>query len=203
MECSPGRFNLFEYNGATVVVDYGHNVSSLQSMIETLDRFPNGRRITVYTAAGDRRDEDMVRQGELLAGAFDTVILYEDHYIRGREPGEIMRLFRRGLDVGGRVRDVQEIKGAVLAIEASLSMAQPGDLLLIQADTVDETMDFMREKLVAPQHAREIVMTDAAPNSLPESDGPVYLDPTGKITVALPAGRHAAKHSDEFAQTVD
>ena len=46
------------------------------------------------------------------------------------------------------------------AIEASLAMAQPGDLLLVQADTVDETIDFMRERLVQPQHAREIVLAD-------------------------------------------
>ena len=95
------------------------------------------------------------------------MILYEDHYIRGREPGEIMRHFRQGLSVGGRVRDIQEIKGAVPAIEAALSMAQPGDLLFVQADTVDETVDFMKERLLTPQHAREIVLQDAT-QEMPE-----------------------------------
>ena len=66
IQTSPGRFNLFEYNGATVIIDYGHNISSLVSMIETIDQFPPSRRIAVYTAAGDRRTEDMIRQGELL-----------------------------------------------------------------------------------------------------------------------------------------
>ncbi|MDX1964023.1 MAG: cyanophycin synthetase [Pirellulales bacterium] len=163
MTSSPGRFNLLDYNGATVIVDYGHNVSSLKSMLETLDQFPASRRITVYTAAGDRRDEDMIRQAELLGHAFDTVILYEDHYVRGREAGEITRLFQRGLALGSRVRDIREIRGAVTAVEAALAMAQPGDLLLIQADTIDETVAFMREKLLAPQHAREVVWRDIQP----------------------------------------
>ena len=80
----PGRFNLLEIDGATVIVDYGHNVSALAALIEALENFPPSRRTVVYSAAGDRRDCDMVRQGELLGHAFDRVILYEDHYLRGR-----------------------------------------------------------------------------------------------------------------------
>ncbi len=29
LERAPARFNLLEFNGATVVLDYGHNISSL------------------------------------------------------------------------------------------------------------------------------------------------------------------------------
>ena len=32
MEMAPGRFNLLDINGATVIIDYGHNASSLQSL---------------------------------------------------------------------------------------------------------------------------------------------------------------------------
>ena len=39
----------------------------------------------------------MIRQGELLGAAFDRIILYEDHYVRGRREGEIMGLLRTGL----------------------------------------------------------------------------------------------------------
>ena len=34
METVPGRFNLLEIDGATVILDYGHNVSSLAALIE-------------------------------------------------------------------------------------------------------------------------------------------------------------------------
>ena len=63
MKACPGRFNLLEIGGATVIVDYGHNVSSLQQMVETIEQFPHEHRIAVYTSAGDRRDCDMVRPG--------------------------------------------------------------------------------------------------------------------------------------------
>jgi len=166
----PGRFNLLEVNGAAVVVDYGHNASSLMAMLDALKVFPHQNRIAVYTAAGDRRDADMIRQGELLGQAFNRVILYEDHYVRGRNPGEIMQRFREGLSRGRRVQHVEEVFGAVKAIEAALATLQPGDLVLLQADTVDETVDYVRRYLAAHHTAREVSLPEAlatAPSAAP------------------------------------
>jgi len=151
LEKSPGRFNVLSINGATVVFDYGHNPSALLAMIEALAAFPHRRRLAVYSAAGDRRDLDLVRQGEILGRAFDQVILYEDHCTRGRLPGEIMSLFARGLAAGDRVREVQTIHGWQNAVEAALWLAQPGDLILVQADVIDETVDYVRARLAADQ----------------------------------------------------
>jgi cyanophycin synthetase len=164
----PGRFNLLEVNGATVVLDYGHNVSSLACMLEVLRQFPHPRRAAVYSAAGDRRDCDLVRQGAMLGDAFDVVMLYEDHYTRGRKPGEIMALFRQGLAVGGRVEEVHEVQGAVKAMETALASVHPGELLLIQADEIDESVEFMRRYLAAGHVGREIDFSEALATSQPE-----------------------------------
>jgi cyanophycin synthetase len=147
LDTVPGRFNLFEINGATVIVDYGHNVSALQALLDVVQNFPHTRRSVVYTAAGDRRDCDLIRQGEMLGSAFDCVILYEDHYTRGRQDGEIMGLIRQGLASGSRVKDTHEVRGAVKSLEFALEIVQQGELLLIQADEIDETVDFIREYL--------------------------------------------------------
>ena len=158
---SPGRFNVLSLNGTTAIFDYGHNPSSLLAMVEALGGFPHRRRIAVYSAAGDRRDEDMIRQGEILGAAFDQVILYEDHYVRGRLPGEIMALFHQGLGAGGRVAEVQAIHGWQNAVEAALWASQPGDLLLIQADQIDETVDYVRTRLAADQARRDLPLSHA------------------------------------------
>ncbi len=157
----PGRFNLLEINGATVVIDYGHNASSLKALIATLDQFPHTRRSVVYSAAGDRRDEDLIRQGELLAGAFDKVVLYEDHYLRGRASGEIMRLFREGMGKGHRAHEIQEIQGAVKSIETAIAAVQPGELLVVQADVVDETVEYVFRQLAAGLPGRQIGFAEA------------------------------------------
>ncbi|HEU5119276.1 MAG TPA: cyanophycin synthetase, partial [Isosphaeraceae bacterium] len=161
MHTVPGRFNLLEIGGATVVLDYGHNPSALLAMIEAIDPLPHERRMAVYSAAGDRRDEDMIRQGQILAGAFDSVYLYEDQYTRGRADGEIMALFRQGLNAGGRVRSVQEFRGSIKAVEAALKAVRSGDLLLLQADVVDETLDFVKAYLASGVPGREIDLNEA------------------------------------------
>ena len=103
----------------------------------------------------------MIRQGELLGNAFDQVILYEDHYLRGRAEGEIIRLFRNGVEKGKRVRQIDEIRGADAAVEFALRGAKPGDLILVQADTVDETVSFIRGYLeaIAPEPVLEETMS--------------------------------------------
>ena len=180
LEQSPGRFNLLEIGGATVIVDYGHNPSALEALIEAIEQFPPSRRTVVYTAAGDRRDCDMIRQGEQIGDAFDRIILYEDHYIRGRNPGDIMRLIRQGAETGSRVTEFVEIRGAIKAVEAALKGVQPGDLLLVQADEVDETVDFINRYLAADPTSREIVLAEALNEHESETD-PVFVSvPTNR-----------------------
>jgi cyanophycin synthetase len=177
----PGRFNVLEIQGATVVVDYGHNAHSLAAVIAALGAFPHVRRTCVYSTAGDRRDCDIVRQGELLGAAFDRVILYEDHYLRGRPEGEIVGLLRKGLDAAPRAKEIVEIAGATKAAEAALGSVQPGDLLLLQADTIDETMQWLRGYL-------EALAARTGPDVIEQVLGEAVAEPA-LAKVALAAGK--------------
>jgi cyanophycin synthetase len=161
LEQAPARFNLLEVNGATAVFDYGHNADSLACLIEVLDQMPHARRSAVYTAAGDRRDSDLIRQGELLGDGFDRVVLYEEeHCTRGRPPGQIIALFRQGLVGRRRARQIDEVRGAINAIQTTLGSARPGDLVLVQVDLVDETVELVR-RLLASGVGREIDLSEA------------------------------------------
>jgi cyanophycin synthetase len=141
-----GRFNVLELNGVTVVVDYGHNVDALRSLLAALRGFSNQRRIVVYSTAGDRRDTDIIGQGRLLASEFDEAWLYEGDYVRGREEGEIMRLLAQGMAeiADARVQRIEHILGHLKCVDLALASAKPGDLLMIQADTADETIQHLR-----------------------------------------------------------
>ncbi len=183
MEHVPGRFNLLDIDGVTVIVDYGHNPSSLKALIETIDQFPHERRTAVYSCAGDRRDCDMIRQGELLADSFDRVVLYEDHYTRGRKPGEITGLIKQGLGVAKRALEVQQVPGSVAAIEAALNSVRSGDLLLIQADTIDETVEFVRNYLATHRNSREIGLTEVL--EIPAAEV-LRIDAAGATVLATP-----------------
>ena len=90
-QSAPGRFNLFNYRGATLIADYGHNPDAIQALVNAIDNMPNSpacKRSVVISGAGDRRDEDIRQQTEILGDAFDQVVLYQDQCQRGRADGD-------------------------------------------------------------------------------------------------------------------
>jgi cyanophycin synthetase len=175
LDGSPGRFNLLQVNGATVVVDYGHNTSALAAILDTFQHFPEKRRKALYSAAGDRRDCDMVELGRMLGDHFDSVILYEDKYVRGRAEGEIMRLMRQGVEQGTRVKEIEEIRGAIASVERALETVCPGELLLLQADEIDVTVDYLRDYLAAHPQVQQVQLPECEPPAAIEVPAPLEL----------------------------
>lgn len=146
---TPGRFNVLDYEEATIVVDYGHNADALVALVDAIGRMPHDRRLVVYTAAGDRRDVDIIRQAEIIGNGFDHVIIYEDKCTRGRPDGEVVSLMHRGLARSTRVAEIIETRGEFHAIEAGLRMLLPGDLILVQVDQVDPSLAFIEQFVAA------------------------------------------------------
>jgi cyanophycin synthetase len=135
-----GRFNLFQYRGATVIADYGHNPDAMLALVQAVQAMPAVRRTVVISGAGDRRDQDIRQQTEILGDAFDEVILYEDQCQRGRRDGEVVALLRQGLANARRTTQTSEIKGEFLAIDTAMDKLMAGDLCLILVDQVEEAM---------------------------------------------------------------
>lgn len=141
----PGRFNVVTMEGSTIIVDYGHNSSSLNAIITALGNYGHKNRVAIYSIAGDRLDSDIIEQGRMLGAAFDRVIVYEDRYLRGRRKGEIISLLQQGLADATRGKEVIEVFGSLKAIDIAMGGLLPDTLLLIQADEVDETVEYMRK----------------------------------------------------------
>jgi cyanophycin synthetase len=137
---APGRFNVFDYRGATVIADYGHNPDAIAALVNAVDSMPAQRRLVLISGAGDRRDEDIRQQTQILGAAFDEVLLYQDQCQRGRADGEVISLLREGLAGAARTSHVEEINGEFIAIDRTLSRLSAGDLALILIDQVDEAL---------------------------------------------------------------
>ncbi|MBT3068263.1 cyanophycin synthetase [Rhodoferax sp. U11-2br] len=144
-----GRFNLFSYRGATVIADYGHNPDAMSALVQAVQSMPARKRSVVISGAGDRRDEDIRQQTQILGQAFDDVVLYQDQCQRGRADGEVIALLREGLNGAARTRLVQEITGEFLAIDTAMDKLGEGDLCLILVDQVEEALAHIRAKIAA------------------------------------------------------
>ena len=140
---APGRMNVFDEHPFKVIVDYGHNPAAVKAMCDLVDRLEvTGRRIVVLAAPGDRRDQDVTGIGAAAAGHFDHYICRRDDGLRGRRPDEVPLLLRDALKSGGVPPGrIQVVPEEVAAVEAALTMAEPGDLVLLFADALERTWD--------------------------------------------------------------
>ena len=146
---APGRFNVMDYRGATIIADYGHNPDAMRALVQAVEAMPAKRRSVVISGAGDRRDQDISEQTKILGQAFDDVVLYQDACQRGREDGEVLRLLQQGLTGATRTSYVTEIQGEFVAIDHALARLQPGDLCLVLIDQVELALAHLQKHVDA------------------------------------------------------
>ena len=144
---APGRFNVFHYRGATLIADYGHNPDAIMALVRAVETMPATRRSVVISGAGDRRDQDIRLQTQILGDAFDEVVLYQDQCQRGRADGEVVALLRAGLADAKRTMVIEEINGEFLAIDTAMDKLSSGDLCLVLVDQVEEALAHITQRV--------------------------------------------------------
>ncbi len=151
----PGRFNVFDYKGATVIADYGHNPDAIKALVQAVTNLPATRRSVVISGAGDRRDEDIMEQTRIIGEAFDEVVLYQDACQRGRQDGEVIDLLRQGLQGARRTSYIEEIRGEFVAIDSAMDRLKPGELCLLLIDQIEEALEHITKRVgEAPPNAK-------------------------------------------------
>ncbi|MDI5891186.1 cyanophycin synthetase [Halomonas rhizosphaerae] len=157
---NPGRTNLIDANGMKVLIDYGHNVPALEALSELVGCIPARRRISVASAPGNRRDEDLFTLGTLLARMHDVVFIYETD-ARGRAPGDAARLLRDGAEsVSGACR-VEVIMDETQAVDRAFDEAGEGDLLVLLIDDVEGAIERLKGRRFSPPASTD--PTDESP----------------------------------------
>jgi cyanophycin synthetase len=161
---APGRLNLVDLGGVTVLLDYAHNAAGLQMVGDFVERMTSepppahpgepswsaNLRVAVVATAGDRRDEDMRELGRVAARYFDEVIVREDVHTRGRDRGETGSLVMQGLDEaraqGARVGSTELITDELDACRSALDRSRPGDLVVLCVDRAAEVWDEIEDR---------------------------------------------------------
>jgi len=135
---APGRMNIYDEHPFKVILDYAHNPAAVKAMCELVDRFePEGRRILVLAAPGDRRDADIQEIARIAAGHFDHFICRRDDNTRGRDGDEVPTLQKNELLAQGiAASSIEVIPDEQQATSRALEMAQPGDLVLVLGDAI-------------------------------------------------------------------
>jgi len=140
----PGRMERVDNNrGVTCLVDYAHTGDALENVLTTIKEIAAGRIITVFGCGGDRDNGKRPIMGGVAAKWSDLAIVTSDNP-RTEDPLQIIMQVKAGIsplgmheyslaELGGGLRG----KGFIVcpqrreAIRLGVSLAQPGDILLL------------------------------------------------------------------------
>ncbi len=143
---APGRLNIYDNGEFKVIVDYGHNTVAINNIAELVGKMKRqgAKAVAVFSAAGDRRDEDIRTFGEIIGRSFDQLIIKEDKNRRGRKQGESAELVRAGATQGGMSEaQISEIPDELEASKAALHSGSRDDIIVIFADNVEAVSDLV------------------------------------------------------------
>jgi cyanophycin synthetase len=149
LEDNPRRGYLLERAGVRIMLDFGHNPEGVRAVLSLVERLRGGTGdlYVIAGSAGDRSDHEIEGMAEAIAKVKPHRVLLRDlgGYLRGRLPGDVPRVFERGL-AGHGVAPAAIVRAAseVDAFEKVKAEAKAGDfvLLLVHLDH-DEVQSFL------------------------------------------------------------
>ena len=134
-ETNPGRANVYTVSDRVVVVDYAHNEEGVIGLTEILGglRRRGGAIWLAFCSAGDRQNDVLHALGYRAARGSDHVVVAElAHYLRGRDPEDLVTRLRAGAEDGGKI-DVPVMPDELHALEMMLDRSRPGDVIGVTA----------------------------------------------------------------------
>ncbi|CAN5560974.1 UDP-N-acetylmuramoyl-L-alanyl-D-glutamate--2,6-diaminopimelate ligase [soil metagenome] len=126
-----GRFDYLTSKKKIIgVVDYAHTPDALENVLKTIhDVSGQGRVITVVGCGGDRDSTKRPVMAKIATEMSDKVILTSDNP-RSEDPSEIIHQMEKGIALS-ESRKALSIVDRKEAIKTAVSIAQPGDVILI------------------------------------------------------------------------
>lgn len=147
-ENSKGRLNIFKVKNATVIIDFAHNEVGLANLLKFARNFVenDGRLISVVGTAGDRENQVLRAIAQRAVRDSDTVVLKDSlHYLRGREPGEMLAEMRAAVqEIDHPNVEVKEAPDERSATLMMLEELEPADVLAVMCV---EDYDFLLAEL--------------------------------------------------------
>jgi cyanophycin synthetase len=154
-ESTPGRMNLFRFSNFNFLLDYAHNLHSINAFGAYIKNLGATVRVGIVSAAGDRRDVDIYNVGKASAQIFDRIIIRIDEDTRGRKDTEIIELIHSGIVSYNKDIPVEIIREESEAIRHAMMTAVPGSLIVLFSEKVrkaHEIISGFMQKEKAPGH---------------------------------------------------
>jgi cyanophycin synthetase len=145
-EQNPGRFNMYSVNGATVILDYGHNIEGYKAVLEGANSIRHKRFIGIIGVPGDRLDSNVLQVANIAGNYFDYLYIKEDEDKRGRRPGEVAKLLEKGVISSGNT-NYEIVINEIDALEKAIDNSKTGDLIIIFFEKFEPLVKLVKDKI--------------------------------------------------------
>ena len=136
----------------SVIIDYAHTERALASLLHTVKKFSDGRRIvTLFGCGGDRDKSKRAPMGKIACELSDSVIITSDNS-RSEDKGSIISDILSGIISKENITVIEDRK---TAIHHAIITARDGDIILLVGKGHEEYE--IDENGVHPFSEREIV----------------------------------------------
>lgn len=139
-----GRFNIYDYDGRKVILDYGHNIEGYRAVISSLEKIKgNNELIGVIGIPGDRQDEVAYEVGKICAHGLDKIVIKEDKDRRGRAPGEIAELLKKSILKNKKDSNLKICLDEVQALEYAINISKENDIIVVFYENLENLVEFI------------------------------------------------------------
>lgn len=124
-----GRSELVDNKlGLTIMIDYAHTPSSLESILTAVKSYAKGKIICAWGVGGDRDAAKRPVMGEISGRLADYTVLMSDQ-VRTEDPLKILKEIEVGIIPTGKPYKI--IVDRTEGIRYAISIAKPGDIIVI------------------------------------------------------------------------
>ncbi len=114
--------------GLTIMIDYAHTPSSLESILKAVKTYAKGKVICAWGVGGDRDTAKRPIMGEISGRLADFTVLMSDQ-VRTEDPLKILKEIEVGIIPTGKPYKI--IVDRTEGIRYAISIAKPGDIIVI------------------------------------------------------------------------
>ena len=114
--------------GLTIMIDYAHTPSSLESILKAVNTYAKGKVICAWGVGGDRDAAKRPIMGEISGRLSDFTVLMSDQ-VRTEDPLKILKEIEVGIIPTGKPYKI--IVDRTEGIKYAISIAKPGDIIVI------------------------------------------------------------------------
>lgn len=143
-----GRFNVYDYNGRKIILDYGHNIEGYRAVISSLNKMKKNKSlIGVIGIPGDREDAVAYEVGKICAEGLDKIVIKEDKDRRGRKPGEIAELLKKSILKNRKDCNLSICLDEIQALDYAVNISKKGDIIIVFYEKLNSLVEYIRDDM--------------------------------------------------------